>query len=43
MNVLKLQTLRDGGILDPDDFIQDVAEDKELVWFLLFFNSKIKI
>ncbi len=31
INVLHLQTLRDGGILDPDDFIQDVVEDKELL------------
>lgn len=31
VNILHLQTLRDGGILDPDDFIQDVVEDKELL------------
>lgn len=31
ISVAKLQTVRDGGILDPDDFIQDVVEDKELV------------
>ena len=31
VNVIKLQTLRDGGILDPDDFIKDVVEDKEVV------------
>ena len=31
VSVHKLKTLRDDGILDPDDFIQDVVEDKELV------------
>ncbi len=31
VNVVKLQTLRDGGILDPDDFVRDVVEDKESV------------
>lgn len=31
INVIKLLTARDGGILDPDDLIQDVVEDKELV------------
>ena len=40
--MLKLKTLRDGGILDPDDFIQDVVEDKELVNALsIRFNSKL--
>ena len=31
INVVKLQTVRDGGILDPDDFIQEVVEDKEIL------------
>ena len=31
VNVLKLKTLRDDGILDPDDYIEEVVEDKELV------------
>ncbi|CAF0777257.1 unnamed protein product [Brachionus calyciflorus] len=31
IRVLNLQTIRDGGILDPDDYIQDVVEDKEVL------------
>ncbi len=31
VKVLKLKTKRDGGILDPDDVLKDVVEDKELV------------
>ncbi|RMZ98648.1 partitioning defective 3 -like protein [Brachionus plicatilis] len=31
IKVLNLQTIRDGGILDPDDYIRDVVEDKELL------------
>lgn len=41
--MLKLQTVRDGGILDPDDYIQDVVEDKELVIlaeFFIFYTKK---
>jgi hypothetical protein len=41
INVLQLQTVRDGGILDPDDFIQDVVEDKELVNKCLWWQQKI--
>lgn len=40
IKVLYLQTIRDGGILDPDDYIRDVVEDKELVFFHIFFLIK---
>ena len=31
MAVHSLQTQRDGGILDPDDRLQDVADDREQI------------
>jgi hypothetical protein len=31
LSVAKLKTQRDGGILDPDDIMRDVVEDKEIL------------
>ncbi len=41
--MFKLKTKRDGGILDPDDILSDVVEDKELVSFKsLYIYSSFK-
>ena len=35
LKIKKLKTERDGGILDPDDILRDVVEDKEVLIAIL--------